>query len=629
MNDPIVDPLYAGELKARTELTLAAVLRALLTVIPFIVVAGVLGTSNFAQVVLLLAMLLYTLALYILQRRGYFALCVHAVVFGLLAFAAASTALSGSIRGIGTIAEVAAITVGGIFLPRRSLIAATLLSIASIGTIVYAENAGWLPAPNYKVKASHWAMFSFIVAAVALVLSYMRSLLIDVVRRLGNELENRRKTDVMLRELNASLERRVQERTEALTKSVEQLTALGEVGQALSSTLDLDVVLKTVVTRAVKLAEMDAGVIYEYDETSGQFQLRASKNFDEESVAGLRGAGIRKGEGAIGTSVELREPVQVPDTHAATYPARLRELLDRAGFRAVLSVPLLREEHIVGVLMVIRKAPGPFAAEVVDLLKTFATQSALAIQNARLFRELAEKGRQLEVASRHKSNFLASMSHELRTPLNAILGFNEMMLDGLYGELPTDLKDPLDETQKSGKHLLRLINNVLDLAKIEAGKMELALSDYSVQDTVDSVRSTLRPLAESKGIEFGTILPPDLPLAYGDSGRLTQCLINLAGNSLKFTKEGRVDIAVELDSGNQLRYRIADTGIGIPSDKIGSLFTEFKQTDANVASEYGGTGLGLSISKKFVEMHGGRIWVESELGKGSTFFFEIPLRVSR
>jgi signal transduction histidine kinase len=217
------------------------------------------------------------------------------------------------------------------------------------------------------------------------------------------------------------------------------------------------------------------------------------------------------------------------------------------------------------------------------------------------------------------------MSHELRTPLNAILGFNEMILGEIYGEVPADMKGPLEDIQSSGKHLLRLINNVLDLAKIEAGRMELALADYSVHDTVETVRSTLRPLAAEKGLEFAVTMPDDIPLAYGDSGRITQCLVNLAGNSLKFTKSGKVEIAVE-HRDDVLKFSVSDTGIGIAPDKIGSLFTEFKQTDATIASEYGGTGLGLSITKKFVEMHGGRIWVESEPGKGSTFIFEIPLR---
>jgi signal transduction histidine kinase len=217
------------------------------------------------------------------------------------------------------------------------------------------------------------------------------------------------------------------------------------------------------------------------------------------------------------------------------------------------------------------------------------------------------------------------MSHELRTPLNAILGLNEMILGEIYGEVSEDMKPPLAQTQASGKHLLSLINNVLDLAKIEANRMELALAAFVVQDLVAAVRATLEPLAREKGLEFVASAPDDLPLAHGDAGRLTQCLINLAGNSIKFTKEGRVAIAVE-SADDALRFSVADTGIGIPADKIESLFTEFKQTDATIASEYGGTGLGLAITKKFIEMHGGRIWVESELGKGSVFIFEVPLQ---
>ena len=427
---------------------------------------------------------------------------------------------------------------------------------------------------------------------------------------------------------NVRLFKELEQRTAALSQSVKQLTALSEVGQAISSTLDLEKVLQTVVSRAIALSGFDGGALYEYDEREQVFHIRAAENIDASLVELYRSAPIRLGEGAVGRTGMTREPVLVPDVHEGSYQSRAREFLIRSGSRAVLAVPLLREGHILGALTVTRNTPGPFAPDVVELLKTFATQSALAIQNARLFREIADKGRQLEAASRHKSDFLASMSHELRTPLNAILGFNEMILGQIYGEVPADMLTPLTDIQTSGRHLLRLINNVLDLAKIEAGRMELALAEYSVNDTVESVRSTLRPLAADKGLEFSASLPADLPLAYGDAGRITQCLMNLAGNSLKFTKAGKVEIAVEC-RGDLLRYRVADTGIGIPPDKIGSLFSEFKQTDASIASEYGGTGLGLSISKKFVEMHGGRIWVESELGKGSSFFIELPLRADK
>jgi len=424
---------------------------------------------------------------------------------------------------------------------------------------------------------------------------------------------------------NVRLFTELADRSAKLTRSVGELKALGEVGQAVSSTLELETVLKTIVTRAVELTSLDGGAIFEYDERAEEFRLQAAENMPRDIAEDMRKSPTRKGDGALGRTAITLEPTQVPDTLDESYQSARKELLIRAGWRALLTVPLLRENHLLGGLLVNRKAPGPFPTETVELLRTFATQSALAIQNARLFREIADKGRQLETASRHKSDFLASMSHELRTPLNAILGFNEMILGEIYGEVPAGMREPLDDIQTSGKHLLRLINNVLDLAKIEAGRMELALADYSVQDIVESVRSTLRPLAADKGLEFVASVPADVPLAFGDPGRITQCLMNLAGNSLKFTKTGRVEISVAT-TDHLLAYKVADTGIGIPPDKLESVFAEFKQTDATIASEYGGTGLGLSISKKFVEMHGGRIWVESELGKGSTFIFEIPLR---
>ena len=240
--------------------------------------------------------------------------------------------------------------------------------------------------------------------------------------------------------------------------------------------------------------------------------------------------------------------------------------------------------------------------------------------------ELARLNDQLEQTSKAKSEFLANMSHELRTPMNAILGFTEMLIDGLYGDVPEALKEPLADIQMNGRHLLRLINDVLDLSKIEAGRMELALGEYSVREIVDIAQLSLRSLAAEKGLEFSTKVPDDLPPALGDSRRLTQCLMNLAGNAIKFTKQGRVEIGVRLD-GDELIYSVADTGIGIPSEELENVFAEFRQVDATVTREFGGTGLGLSISKRFVEMHGGRIWVESEPGKGSTFFFTVPLRV--
>ncbi|HEX2230289.1 MAG TPA: ATP-binding protein [Candidatus Binatia bacterium] len=241
--------------------------------------------------------------------------------------------------------------------------------------------------------------------------------------------------------------------------------------------------------------------------------------------------------------------------------------------------------------------------------------------------ELQRLNEQLQQASRAKSNFLANMSHELRTPMNAILGFVEMVLDEIYGEVPPQLREPLTDVQTNGKHLLRLINDVLDLSKIEAGRMELVLAEYSVQDVVETVRTSLQSLAREKGLEFVAVADDEIPVALGDGKRITQCLMNLVGNALKFTKHGRVAVAVE-QQGENLLYRVSDTGIGIPKEELENIFAEFQQVDTAITREFSGTGLGLNIAKKFVEMHGGRIWVESELGKGSTFSFTIPLRAN-
>ena len=270
-----------------------------------------------------------------------------------------------------------------------------------------------------------------------------------------------------------------------------------------------------------------------------------------------------------------------------------------------------------------RDESGAVASRLNDTAGELARLDAEQRQAADVLRSLNAK---LEQASRAKSEFLANMSHELRTPLNAILGITEMLMDGLYGDVPTELKEPLADIQTNGQHLLRLINDVLDLSKIEAGRMELSLGDYAVADVVASVRASLRSLANEKGLELVTEVAPDVSDAYGDSKRITQCLLNLVGNALKFTRQGRVVVAVNRDS-EQLRFRVSDTGIGIPADQLDAIFAEFRQVDTTTTRDFGGTGLGLSITKKFVELHGGRIWVESEPGKGSTFYFTVPLRV--
>jgi GAF domain-containing protein/CheY-like chemotaxis protein/anti-sigma regulatory factor (Ser/Thr protein kinase) len=429
---------------------------------------------------------------------------------------------------------------------------------------------------------------------------------------------------------NVRVFQELEARTKELTRSVGQLTALGEVGQAISSTLDIEKVLKTVVTRAVRLTGLDGGVIYEYDPPTERFQLRASKNFDEQSVNGLRGASLRVGEGAVGGSVASRQPKQIPDTHAPDYPARLRGLLEREGFRAVLAVPLLREDQIIGALMLLRKSPGPFGQETVELLQTFASQSALAIQNARLFREIAEKGQQLEVASQLKSQFLANMSHELRTPLNAIIGVTEMLHEDAVDLKRADELEPLERVLRAAKHLLALINDILDLSKIEAGKMDIHIESFAIAPLVKDAVQTIGTMAAKNDNKVVVDCAADLGTMRADQTRIRQALLNLASNANKFTERGTVTIGARrgMEAGREwVTIAVTDTGIGLTPEQMGKLFQEFVQADASTTRKYGGTGLGLAISRRFCQMMGGDISVASELGRGSTFTIRLPAEV--
>jgi len=424
---------------------------------------------------------------------------------------------------------------------------------------------------------------------------------------------------------NVRLFKELQTRTAELTRSVDQLTALGEVGRAVSSTLDLETVLTTIVSHAVQLSGPVAGAIYEYDEAAEEFQLRATENFEAEYVELLRAMPIRKGEGALGRVAMTQQPVQIPDfTQERTYQSRFRDALTRLGYRALLAVPLLREDHIIGGLVINGKTPGEFAPEVIDLLKTFASQSALAIQNARLFREIEDKGRQLEAASRHKSEFLANMSHELRTPLNAITGFSEVLLERMFGEINPKQTEYLQDILSSGRHLLSLINDILDLSKIEAGRMELSLAQFHLPLALENAITLVKERAARHGIALDIDIDPGLGEFMGDERKIKQILLNLLSNAVKFTPEGgRIGVKAGRADG-VVEIAVSDTGIGIAPKDQEAIFEEFRQVGSDEARKVEGTGLGLTLTKKFVEMHGGRIWVESEVGKGSTFRFTLP-----
>ena len=609
---------------------------------------------------------------------------------------------------------------------------------------------------------------------------------------------------------NVRLFKELQERTQELTRSVEELRALGEVGQAVSSSLDIQSVLTSIVSHAVELSKTDAGTIYEFDEATQSFVPRANYGMAEELIEALRQSHIRVGEGAVGQMARTRAAFQIGDLESEPHYA-LRFLIE-AGYRALLAVPLLREDSVIGGLVVRRKAAGTFPKPIVDLLQTFATQSVIAIQNARLFREIDEKSRaleelsrnqeqlarlstalqeplslaeqltrvldaarqvvgldhlyiwtptpaadgfmvsagaglsesdwrdlvgvtiplreagalaavyrdgepllfseahpvpekyrlrlpysaiaalrlkaflvspmiargrtvgvlsadnrvsrapipahtvdllhsfaaqaavavenarlfqeiqeksqQLELASKHKSQFLANMSHELRTPMNAVLGYTDLILDDIFGDVPARIRETLERVKTNGQHLLSLINDVLDLSKMEAGQLTLSLGDYAMGEVVHAVVSAVESLAAGKKLAFKAIVPADLPSGRGDERRLTQVLLNLAGNAIKFTDTGEISIEARVAAGAFL-VSVSDTGPGISEADQQRIFEEFQQADSSSTRKKGGTGLGLSISRRIVELHGGRLWVESALGEGSTFYFTVPLQVER
>jgi signal transduction histidine kinase len=425
---------------------------------------------------------------------------------------------------------------------------------------------------------------------------------------------------------NVRLFKELEARTTQLTRSVGELRALGDVGQAVSSTLDLETVLSTIVSRATELAGMDGGSIYEYDEVREEFYLHTADRLPDDLVAALRATPIRKGEGALGQMAMTGEPVQIKDIRdEGSYQSRVREKLLRLGYRALLVVPLTRDNHLLGGLAVNRKSTGEFDADVISLLKTFATQSALAIQNARLFREIELKGRQLETASQHKSEFLANMSHELRTPLNAIIGFSEVLSERLFGEMNEKQAEYVRDITESGRHLLSLINEILDLSKIEAGRMELDVAEFDLGTAIGNTLTLVRERAERRGIRLGCAIDDGVTTIHADERKVKQVLLNLLSNALKFTPEGgAIDVRARA-TDDMVEVAVTDTGVGIAPGDLETVFEEFRQV-GSTSKKIEGTGLGLAISRKFIELHGGKIRVTSTPGTGSTFAFTLPRR---
>jgi signal transduction histidine kinase/ActR/RegA family two-component response regulator len=409
-----------------------------------------------------------------------------------------------------------------------------------------------------------------------------------------------------------------------LARKVDELEALREVGEAVNSSLDVEAVLSTIAMHAVELSGTDGGSIMEYDEPERSFLVRSVYQTAPAVVDRLRSIRIDVDETLVGRAAKERHPIAVPDLGAVPLDPHLQILYDD-GWRSLVAVPMLREGNIVGSLVIRRKRTGDFTEETVDLLETFASQSALALQNAQLFRELKEQSLELELASRHKSEFLASMSHELRTPLNAVLGFSEVLLERMFGELNERQEEYLHDIHSSGRHLLELLNEILDLSKIEAGKMALEYSSIDLRTVLDDTAAMLRERAATQGVELSMDVADDIDVVHSDVLRLKQIVLNLMTNAVKFTGAGGSVVVRARRRGVDVDITVTDSGIGVPEADQQRIFESFQQGGRGSSREEG-TGLGLTLSKRLVELLGGRMWLDSKVGVGSTFGFSIPGR---
>jgi signal transduction histidine kinase len=419
-----------------------------------------------------------------------------------------------------------------------------------------------------------------------------------------------------------------------LAEALAQQEASAQVLRVISSSPgEPKPVFDVILENATRICEARFGVLQLHEK--GGFRLGATHNAPAafaQAVARREPVFRPSPQHPLGRMAAAKQIVQVSDlAAAAAYKQRdpgVVRLVELAGARSFVAVPMLKDERLIGGIVIYRQEVRPFTHRQIELLQNFAAQAVIAIENTRLLKEIQDKSRQLAEASQHKSQFLANMSHELRTPLNAILGYTELILDDIYGDIPERMRKVQQRIESNGRHLLGLINDVLDLSKIEAGQLTLALGDYSLADVVRTVFSAVEPLAAEKRLAFKVELAADLPGGHGDERRLTQVLLNLVGNAIKFTDSGEVAIAAASEDGS-FRVSVRDTGPGISRSDQAKLFQEFQQADNSITKKKGGTGLGLAISRRIIEMHGGRIRVDSVVGQGSTFSFTLPVTVTQ
>jgi signal transduction histidine kinase len=426
-----------------------------------------------------------------------------------------------------------------------------------------------------------------------------------------------------LRESYAGLEHKVEERTHELKNSLDQQTAISEILRVISSSpTDVRPVLDAIAERAVQLCDASAASIYLTE--GDKLRQVVSQGLLADQVSHVETLPINR-ESTTGRAIVDRETIHVHDmlSEAAEYPLGY-ELSTRFGHRTILVTPLYREGQPFGAILIRRQEVRPFSDREIGLLRTFGDQAAIALENVRLFREIEDKSRQLEVANKHKSEFLANMSHELRTPLNAIIGFSEVLLEKIFGEINAKQQDYLSDIHSSGRHLLALINDILDLSKIEAGRMELEPSDFDVPTALQNAMTLVRERAQRHAIALSLDIDPVVGELRADERKFKQILVNLLSNAVKFTPDGgRVALrARPVECG--LEVSVSDTGIGIAPEDQEKVFEEFRQVGGDYKTKQEGTGLGLALARRFVELHGGVISVQSELGKGATFTFTIP-----